>query len=261
MVAEEYLNKPVVQDSNDHILQDIVDHEAEETLSLCDLVESSNWNNDDFARSNEEYQYQSAASDDQDFFEFFSEDFTASSASAYPKDNIIFCGKLMIPYKEEAAVHPEQTQKIKQKNKKNRIFPWKSNSVNMSRRASSKAQQQGKRSHSCKALSQENGYQKYDFSVKEARTLATSVKPRWYLLAFGHGRFPSEMKLRDIKNRQSRRTPATMFQSDDVGGDMVKRSGKRSSRKGIWTLLKILGCKSQQANAIVRASFDCIRHV
>ena len=260
MVAEEYLNKPVVQESNDYILQDL-DQEAEETLSLCDLVEGSNWNNNDFSRSNEEYQYQSASSDDaQDFFEFFSEDFTASLASAnHPKDNIIFCGKL-IPYKEEAAVRPEQTQKT-QKNKRNRIFPWKSNSMKMSRSTSSKAQQHAIRSRSCKALSQENGYQKYDFPVKQVSTRVTSVKPRWYLLAFGYGRFPSEMKLRDIKNRQSRRTPATMFQSDDAGGDADRRSGKRSPWKGIRTLLKILGCKSQQANAVVRASFDRIRHV
>lgn len=260
MVAEEYLNKPVEQESNDNVLQDL-DHEAEETLSLCDLVEGSNWNNNDFSGPNGEYQYQSVSSDDdQDFFEFFSEDFTASLASAdYPKDNIIFCGKL-IPYKEEAAVRPEQTQK-KQKNKKNSIFTWKSSSMKMSRSTSSKAQQQGIRSRSYKALSRENGYQNYDFPVKKVSTLATSVKPRWYLLAFGYGRFPSEMKLRDIKNRQSRRTPATKFQSDDVDGDMVKRSGKRSPWKGAWTLLKILGCKSQQANAVVRASFDRIRHL
>ncbi|KAJ4720841.1 Protein unc-13 4B like [Melia azedarach] len=278
MVAEHYFNhlEPVLQQegtsSTDH-LQDNFDEAAEETLSLCDLAVNSN--SEDYLNDNDfsEEQCRQSTSDEQDFFEFFSEDFTA--ASTYPRDDIIFCGKL-IPYREPAAV-PEQTQNTNtQKNiKKSRIFPWKSNSFNKySRSTSSKAQRHEKSTYSYKSLSQKvNGYEtfnyEYDFSEKKVSSstvAAASVRPRWYLFAFGYGRtFSTEMELKDMKSRQNRRIPATMFRSLEGGGDeMIKRSEthKRSSSwKGLWTLLKVLGCKSRQANAVAKASFGCIRHV
>ena len=78
--------------------QDDDPYEAVETLSLCDLPthgDSAHW--DDFSR---EYQSSSFDRDEDNFFEFFSEEFTASTYSSGNKD-IIFCGKL-IPHNKEA---------------------------------------------------------------------------------------------------------------------------------------------------------------
>ncbi|KAJ6322919.1 hypothetical protein OIU77_012705 [Salix suchowensis] len=88
-----------VHDSSE--LQDFDD--AEETLSLCDLPlngEASDW--DDFSKEDQSL----GSCFDQDFFEFFSEDFTAST---HPKDEIIFCGKLITCKGETVA---EKTQNL-----------------------------------------------------------------------------------------------------------------------------------------------------
>ncbi|KAK2633895.1 hypothetical protein Ddye_028687 [Dipteronia dyeriana] len=256
MVAREFINdyEPVVvlpEDSNgfqgyfdDH--RD--DHEEEEeTLSLCDLAVSSNaedyyWN---------ELSYKEDHNDeDEDFFEFSSEDFTASSSYPKPNQNIIFCGKI-IPYRGEDQVvdhdHDHQTQnqnnstndlKLQNPKKSLNIFPRKS-----------KKEKHG------------NDF-KFDFSMKKVSTMptstATTLKSRWYLLAFGSfgkgSGLSKRMELRDIKSRQSRRSKvaaptATMFQLNIGGfggGDkLAKTRGdeKRSGSKGLWRLLKILGVK------------------
>ncbi|TXG49593.1 hypothetical protein EZV62_025468 [Acer yangbiense] len=257
MVAREFINdyEPVVvlpEDTNgfqgnfdDH--RDDHEEEKEETLSFCDLAVSSNA--EDYYWS--EFSYKEDHDEDEDFFEFSSEDFTASSTYPKPNQNIIFCGKI-IPYKGEDQVvhdHDHQTQNqntstndLKQQNPKKspNIFPWKS-----------KKEKHG------------NDF-KFDFSMKKVSTMPTSttttLKSRWYLLAFGSfgkgSGLSTRMELRDIKSRQSRRSrvaapTTTMFQLGD--GDIMVKSGdeKRRDGKGLWRLLKILGCRSQRANAVV----------
>ncbi|KAH7547942.1 hypothetical protein ACOSP7_032771 [Xanthoceras sorbifolium] len=257
MVAKEFINnlEPVLLPEAINGFQGGFDdsHEEEddeETLSLCDLAVSSNA--EDYYWS--EFSY-NEEDQDGDFFEFSSEDFTASS---YPKpnQNIIFCGKL-IPYRGEEPVHHENTQNqnstLKQQNtKKNLIFPWKSK------------KDRHEQAKSCDF--------KYDFSVKKvSSTTTTTVAPsrsKWYLLAFGSfgkgSGFPTRMELRDIKSRQSRRrvaAPTTMIRSDVGGGDMVKRGEKRSGNKGLWRLLRILGFKSHRANTVAKATFGCVPYV
>lgn len=252
MVAEELINNvvPVQEGSCYEELQDF-DLEEEETLSLCDLAahgsqesENYSWINDDFSKEQ--------SSSDEDFFEFFSEDFTAST---YPKDNIMFCGKL-IRYKE----HPvrEKTQitnntivnkkkKLLMKNK--RIVPWKSFSFNKARPRNTSSKQQRR----------EKGYKpqnyEYDNDSNKVSPIANPIKSRWYLLAFGYGRFPTEVELKDIKKRQNRRNNipyATMFRLDSKGCEKIKRRNeKRSSERSLWRLfrvLRVLVCKSQKAN-------------
>ncbi|KAF2318565.1 hypothetical protein GH714_008950 [Hevea brasiliensis] len=103
--------------------------DAEETLSLSDLPLNSNSSVDldDFSK-----EYQSSTFDHQDFFEFFSED--SSASITYHKDNnIIFCGKL-IPPKEPTVAHHERAKNPEifiPKSKKKGIFPWKSRSFSM----------------------------------------------------------------------------------------------------------------------------------
>ncbi|KAH7547978.1 hypothetical protein JRO89_XS14G0046700 [Xanthoceras sorbifolium] len=126
MVAKEFINnlEPVLLPEAINGFQGGFDdsHEEEddeETLSLCDLAVSSNA--EDYYWS--EFSY-NEEDQDGDFFEFSSEDFTASS---YPKpnQNIIFCGKL-IPYRGEEPVHHENTQNqnstLKQQNTKKISF-------------------------------------------------------------------------------------------------------------------------------------------
>ncbi|RVW75521.1 hypothetical protein CK203_051935 [Vitis vinifera] len=78
-------------------------------------------------------------------------------------------------------------------------------------------------------------------------------KSRWYLLMFGLVKFPPEMELRDIKSRQVRRSPSTLFPSLDAS---VKVPVKRSSGKCSWGILRALSCKD--ASVAVTASFHCI---
>ncbi|XP_022748026.1 uncharacterized protein LOC111297637 [Durio zibethinus] len=265
------------------------DEADEETLSLCDLVISSDaneyWNNDDFSK--EDHQSNSG-----DLFEFFSDDFPAAA----PEDdsNIIFCGKLM-SFKEQQQPKIEdkpqspKIRKVKQENddKKKNIssckFPWKiSNSFNKSRTypSSSAKGSLGKSFYKSLSLpakgskknngkygsdrSKKLGDEKFDFSVKKVSILATPVKSRWYLFAFGVGRFPMEIELKDMKLRQTRKNKAMKFQPPERVGPENAIGGKerRRSGKGLWRLLKVLGWKSKHTNVdVVQASFGCKPHV
>jgi len=200
-------------------------YEAEEALSLCDLpIYSNDANWEDYSKEEQRL------SPDNDFFEFFSEDFsTASTFSATASKNIIFCGKL-IPYREL----PDQTE-----TKKGGFLRWKSLSFN-----------------------KKKGSSNCDFSVGKVSVLAPATKSRWYLFLFGMAGLPTEMELRDIKIRQSRlRSQSSMTVECD---EMVKGSNARRRGKGLWRLLSILlGCtgSTHRTNAVVKAPGGCIPHV
>ena len=284
MVAQEQYVDPVEENT------DFEDpYEGEETLSLCDLPSysvASNW--DDYSKEDQRLSSDST----NDFFEFFSEDFTASTCSTTAANkSIIFCGKL-IPYKEELPNHPEkphQNQEKQNHTRKKRVFRWKSLSFNKTRsfskgsklfrwkslsfnktRSSSSKGSKGKQVYNDKnsskgsiasALPASKSYayatSKCDLSVGKVTMLTSRTKSRWYLFMFGMTRFPTEMELRDIKLRQSRKkSPSMMFRS--VECDNMVKSNERSRRKGLWRLLKILGSRRQHLNAVVKASFGCI---
>uniref|UniRef100_A0A2N9EVY6 Uncharacterized protein n=1 Tax=Fagus sylvatica TaxID=28930 RepID=A0A2N9EVY6_FAGSY len=213
MVAQEQYLDPLEENSTTE-LED--PYEAEETLSLCDLPiysDASNW--DDYSK---EDQSLSSSDNNDEFFEFFSEELTASTCSTttIQNKNIIFCGKL-IPYKEL----PEKSQN------------QETNNVNTNKTTPRK--------------------------VGKVTMLASPTKSRWYLYMFGMTRFPTEMELRDIKTRQSRiKSPSMMFRSVECD-DMVKGNEDESRRgNGMWRLLRILGCRRQHVNTVVKASFGCI---
>ncbi|KAF8370144.1 hypothetical protein HHK36_031839 [Tetracentron sinense] len=191
--------------------------EADDALSLCDLPLYSDGT--EWEDSGKEYPRPSSS--DHEFFEF-SSDFSGEMNMIIPPPNdIIFCGKL-IPYKES----PTEDRAMR-----------KSPSL--------KKQLQKLR----------NPSKKCDLTARKESILSSSVKPRWYLLMFGLVKFPTEMELKDIRNRQSRRNPSSLFPAFD-GGKSVK--GIRSRGKGsFWGLLRAFGCKSH-ANAMVKASFGCI---
>ncbi|GMJ14424.1 hypothetical protein HRI_005111600 [Hibiscus trionum] len=252
--------------------QDFGDESNEETLSLCDLVmetDHSNefWGDDDFSNQD----------GNGDLFEFSSEDFPAS-ASIFPENNngdIIFCGKIISFRESQPGVGKESqkpTFKIEQENyeKKNDfgcgngcLFPWKTSSspslFNKSRTfPSSKSTKESERhsfnkSFSMPASVSKNKYgkisdKKFDFPAKKVSTLASPVKSRWYLFAFGVGRFPMEIELKDMKMRQSRKYKTMKSRALDRGGnggggqsENVKGDHGRRSGKGFWRLMKVLG--------------------
>ncbi|KAK8504332.1 hypothetical protein V6N13_062681 [Hibiscus sabdariffa] len=241
--------------------EDFVGESNEETLSLSDLVinnDHSNefWNHDDFSRQEETG----------DLFEFFSEDFPAS-ASIFPEnDNIVFCGKI-ISYKEKqpnVGSKPQRRKyKIEQENGEKKedfscrnarkccLFPWKispppslfnkSTTFRSSKSRKELQRQSFNKSFSMPASVSNKNYEKFslekfDFPVKKVSTLATPVKSRWYLFAFGVGRFPMEVELKDMKMRQSRKYRAMKFQASDhrgVGGGRSENvKGGRGRRSG-----------------------------
>lgn len=231
-----------MENSTDHLNDP---YEAEEALSLCDLPiysDESNW--EDYSKEE-----QRLSSSDSDFFEFFSEDFSTAASTTPNKNDIIFCGKLMIPYKElpdPEKAHDENDPK--QNQTKKGFLRWKSLSF---------SKKKGDSFSDC------------DFSVGKATVLAPPTKSRWYLFLFGIGRLPTEMELRDIKTRQSRlRSQSKMvipFPSVECD-EMVKGGARRPRGNWLWRLLiKVLACSSSttlQTNAVVKASAGCIyQHV
>ncbi|XP_061999465.1 uncharacterized protein LOC133716826 [Rosa rugosa] len=261
-----------VEENPDNQLQNQQDdpYEAEETLSLCDLPtysDSAHW--DDFSK---DYQSSSFDQDEDNFFEFFSEDFTASTYPSGNKD-IIFCGKL-IPYNKEAphvATVEKKTQKNpEQSNKKYRSSTKKWSLFRWRRFRGSKHRvvkpSQVKDAISASAtntisFSASKNYRRCDLSLGKVSILSSNrSKSKWYLYMFGMARFPTEMELRDIKSRQSRRSPSTMFganceASDELMGKGNKGISDSSNRaKGLWGLLRAIGCSSQHPNAVVKAA-------
>uniref|UniRef100_A0A5B6YNT0 Uncharacterized protein n=1 Tax=Davidia involucrata TaxID=16924 RepID=A0A5B6YNT0_DAVIN len=241
-----------------------LDDDAEETLSLCDLpiysTEAADW--EDFSK--EDQSFSSISSDQEDYFEFFStEEFissTTSCSSAHHQNSIIFCGKL-IPYKE-AAASIDTTQKLEntkqQPPRKRGLFRWK-NLDSFNKPKTSKSNE----SSSVLPVSAGKCDKNYDFSVQRLSILASPTKSRWHLFMFGLARFPTEMDLSEMKNRQSRRRrqrSSTLFRSD--GGDEKVAGGGGSRGKGLWGLIRSLGCGrgggDYHANAVVKASLRSI---
>ncbi|KAJ4842323.1 hypothetical protein Tsubulata_049257, partial [Turnera subulata] len=218
-----------------------------DTLSLSDLPlnGTSSDREQDYSRENH-----SSTFDDQDFFEFFSEDFTASSYTN-SADNIVFCGKLISYKGGEAEVGKVQglktTTSRPKRGKKNRTFLSKSLSFSKCTTPFSVYQEEEEA-----AISRQEKYSdKYDSLVKKAAspppTSPMRSRSSWPLLALGMGRFPVVMELSDIKMRQSKQSPRRMFGAEN-GREMKQRSEKRG--KGLWGLLSVLGCRSYQTTAV-----------
>ncbi|KAE8686286.1 GTP binding Elongation factor Tu family protein isoform 1 [Hibiscus syriacus] len=253
--------------------KDFGDEYNEETLSLCDLVMESDrsnefWDDDDDCSPKQD--------ENGDSFEFSSEDLPAS-ASISPGNNIIFCGKIISSRESQpnagnkSQIPKFRTERENHEKRKNFscgngcLFPWKTSSsspslFNKSRTfPSSKSTKESERqsfnkSFSMPASVSKNKYgkfsdEKFDFPVKK---VSTPVKSRWYFFAFGVGRFPMEIELKDMKMRQSRKYTTMKFRSPSGDGDgdgdggrseNVKSDKERRSGKGFRILLKVLGWK------------------
>ncbi|KAL9165403.1 hypothetical protein ABFS82_06G168800 [Erythranthe guttata] len=240
-------------------------HESdeEETLSLCDLPLYSNSITD---QTSEWEQFSaststsiSSSSQDDDYFEFSSQEFTPSAAADFPPENIIFCGKL-IPYKQphnnnqpiliqKANNNSNSPDLLIIESRKNRIEMWKNSSTSNAARGTTLTQ-----SPPPPPKKTYNTNKQINLSLFTSSS--SSGKTKWYFLFFGSPRFSTEVDLRDFKSRRRslRRqfsSPPPMFrfenqeededEYDDGDGDFV--GGGRNRRLGLWgMLIKVLSC-------------------
>ncbi|WJX20408.1 hypothetical protein P8452_09968 [Trifolium repens] len=251
MVAKELYSNQEAGNEENTLLQDQYDDDDDETLSLSDLPNStisSQWG--DFSIEDEKNSI-SNYNDDDNLFEFFSEEFNTSTTH---DDNIIFCGKL-IPFKDHQQV-PHHNQK------QSALVPKvKLNSKSLKSRDDVKGKEDKEVKGSLNVKSFACDYTTMGGKVSLVRC---STKSRWFLFLFGlssNSRSSSkEMQLSDIRNRQSRREPAIMFPAAPENGKEVVKSKKNGNGKGMWKLLKsmsfVLGCSSSKlANDVVKATF------
>ncbi|KAI6669135.1 hypothetical protein NL676_004020 [Syzygium grande] len=201
-------------------------------LSLyCDAADHSFADDDDASTSSSS---SSSSSDHDDFFEFSSIGDSDSSSDLLRSDDrsIVFCGKL-IPHRDSPSPPPPPPP-----------HP---------------ATPQKKRS----PLQTGSGSQK----SKSRRTRSPTArrrKCRWYLMAFGLARFPTEMALREMRTRQSRNVEKTGSCSCGGDGEIVRSGdcGGKSIGKGLFGLLKALGLgHRRRADALVKASLGCVPRV
>lgn len=74
------------------------------------------------------------------------------------------------------------------------------------------------------------------------------------MLPFGAVKPPAEMELRDMRSRQLRRNPATLF------APPAPAPADRGGWKGSWKLIKALSCKDP-ASVAVATSLAYLPHV
>lgn len=216
--------------------------EAEETLSLSDLPltgDSAQW---DCSYSKED--------DDDDFFEFISEDFAASTIER----EIIFCGKIISPYKESSKDARQSNTLNQNDNDSSILLPWVPN-----KHTSRTTISRNSTLHNGQELKDSRNLID-NYSRGRVSLMRSATKSKWYLFTFRmpSTRLPAEMELRDIRNRQRRRNvPATTKLPEPEGGDAMasKNKGRR-----IWWFGKMLrslglGCgnNTKQANDVVKS--------
>ncbi|KAL3746030.1 hypothetical protein ACJRO7_015042 [Eucalyptus globulus] len=81
-------------------------------------------------------------------------------------------------------------------------------------------------------------------------------RPRWRVLPFGALRLPAEMELRDMRSRQLRRNPSTLFATPAPAPSPADGGGW----KGSWKLIRALSCKDPTSVAVA-TSLACLPHV
>lgn len=269
MMAKEFYSDQ--EAGNDHeestLLQDPCEgEEEEEALSLCDLPIysgsiSSQWG--DFSKEDGRNSRSNSNNDDDDeLFEFFSEEFTTSSSPTLANaENIIFCGKL-IPFKGPPQYDPKNlesntTSKRSNIQKKGAFVPNSFGKENPTFSRAMKNKGQGE-----EGLNLKSSFSCDYASMGKVSLVRSATESRWFLFMFGMSRLSTnEMQLRDIRNRQSRRAPATMFPAPEHGeNEVVNKTKGRRNCKGMWKFLRsislVLGCRSSKiANDVVKAAF------
>ncbi|XP_028775384.1 uncharacterized protein LOC114732252 [Neltuma alba] len=246
--------------------QEYEEEEEEEALSLCDLPlnhdvtkRCSGVEVDDTASSRQSRR--SSLSEAMDFFEFFN-DATSDMRSA---DDIVFCGKL---FKDTDRSPPKSNMKDLSRppvyRRRSESLSTLQSGVTRSNSATTCGNSRRLMMRNSRSLDYRRLHRSSSSIVMPAAEIERnpsvrsavhsdivvkkSIKPRWFFLFFGIVRVPSEMELRDIKNRQFRRNPSTtMFPTSDGSG---KLAVNRSSSKVSWKILKALSCKDHTSVSV-----------
>lgn len=175
-----------------------------------------------------------SSSEPSEFFEFFN-DFSSEMSNA---EDIIFCGKLM-PFQ-----NPHHHQILKSLSA--------DDATHLSRRCCDSLTQNRHvyRSMDCKKARRRHSP---DIHRSFSKTSEGSKiwKPRWFVMMFGPLKLQPEMDLRDMKNRQVRRNPGSLFPGGKAPG----------SRRSFWghDLLRVLSCKTH-ASVAVTTSISFMPH-
>nr|GLL23218.1 hypothetical protein A4A49_09624 [Ipomoea trifida] len=188
------------------------------TFSTSKIGDVSEWEKFSAAESQSSSSVSSSSSSKSEFFEFFSEEWRKPASP----EKIIFCGKLIIPPKDDPV--PENKNK-------------RGNLTGTRRRRSS-------RKDDCDGEGAELSNK--DLALRESAEPPSSsplLRSRWFLFLFGmDGRFPKQMDLKDMKNRQSRKAAP---------------SSPRAGNRLRW-MIRALSCGDSDgqvhAQAIVKAS-------
>ncbi|KAK4431960.1 hypothetical protein Salat_0958100 [Sesamum alatum] len=242
------------------------DDDDAETLSLCDFPLNSGADPDkrDSSKAHTNSSRRSS-SEPSDFFEFFN-DFTSEMSHA---EDIIFCGKL-VP--TQPHLRPRILKSLSEHDaadfsrrychsfpELNPTRPTGVASTRLPRGGRSLDGKRFRRRSSALLVKPEPSDIHRSLSKSSAKSEGSSSskvpKPRWFVLMFGPLRLQQEMDLRDMKNRQVRRNPGSMFPGVDGGGGIPV--GRRSS----WghDLLRVLSCKNH-ASVAVTASIGLVPH-
>ncbi|KAJ7979466.1 hypothetical protein O6P43_002864 [Quillaja saponaria] len=247
--------------------------EIEESLSLCDfpLDNNNETNKPNNLNDLSSKQTHRSSFESTEFFEFFSD----LSSEMCPADDIIFCGKLLVPNSTNSLTNQKL---IKQQNEPTAICPksdslsklhsgpvTRSNSFNTSPSTGNCRLMRNSKSLDYRKLYRSSSSDISPPSIEiERNSLVKSIgksdekvsKPCWFFLMFGLVKVPPEMELSDIKHRQIRMNPTTMrFPVTDAGGRLQV---SRNSGKVTWKILSALSCKDH-SNVSVTTPYACHR--
>lgn len=218
------------------------DSEAEEALSLCDLVLGDDHKNtSDIKEANIQISSK---------FEFYTHLNTQTMRAA---EDIMFHGKLL-PYRPPPLLpasgnHHRKSDSLSQLQAPPKVR-FTDDYTKLRRDASARMVR-------AKSMPQPNNRGYADKCFGKCDNSIKTAKPKWRLLMFGSLRTPTEMELKDIRNRQNRRIPTTWFPS---GEEQKMSPDKRDEQKGSWRLLRALSCKGE-TNGVITEALGCIRQV
>nr|GEU64502.1 hypothetical protein [Tanacetum cinerariifolium] len=231
---------------NNTNLQDDQVPETLDTVSLADFVLTQD--------HDQVRKISTSSSAAEDFFEFFRGGLREEKMMSHAED-IIFCGKL-VPINEQRKIQLQQSEKHHQQNNKQQHEPVGC------RRSRSDSMPHVKRTRksplNSRSLNYKNSYRNSSMRSEQGPEIRRegsgnkSSSSRWYVFLFGLVKVPpSEMDLKDIKNRQVRRIPSkALFGSLDSCDDVVKVKQNDDQKKCSWKVLGYLSCKST-ANDVV----------
>lgn len=240
---------------NLHYQDQSEEEDAEEALSLCDLpLDNIQDQVHEFHDMPSMHLHARRSSSDQ-LFEFFND--ISSDSFMCSAEDIIVCGKL-IPYKQHTTQSPKVDhfhEKPTSFRRRSESLPGLQSSVTRSSSTKNSTMMRNSRSLDYRKLHRQSSMVSPTPAEMERNSSVKSVgkydkksgKPRWFFLMFGIVKFPAEMDLSDIKNRQIRRNPSTTMFPNESGG---RFPDNRSSGKGSWRLLKALSCKDHASVAV-----------